>query len=243
MASILLVSLNIERSLQLRRVLPLLREQKADVVALQEVYERDIPKLAEAAGTAHVFVPMTSYIRETPSEIMGVAIFSRLPIRQQHVLYYGGDFDTIPELDQEDPETWNNKRFPVLFCDVEKDGMTFRIGNIHHTWTPDGLPTALQRQHTKSLLEILQSSGEFVLCGDLNAPRGGEIFDMIAAKYKDNVPPGIISSLDPDLHRAKGLELVVDGIFSTPAYTVSGVEMISGVSDHRALLATISTTD
>jgi len=243
MPSVSLVSLNIERSKQLDRVLPFLASRMPEVACIQELYESDIPKLSHALGDApFVFTPMTRHIRETPPEIMGVGIFSRLPIRASAVDFYGGDPAHIPELDQKDPKTFNNKNFPLLHCDIEKAGMIFRIATTHFRWTPDGEADDLQRTDMKALLGILDSAGEFVLTGDFNAPRGKEIFGMLANRYKDNIPEKYLSSLDPELHRAKGLKLMVDGIFSTPGYIVSNVEMVSGVSDHCALVASVVRT-
>jgi hypothetical protein len=58
--------------------------------------------------------------------------------------------------------------------------------------------------------------------------------------YKDNVPKEVDSTIDPVLHRAKDIRYMVDGVFSTPAYKVSEVEVREGVSDHKAILAQVS---
>ncbi len=239
MASISLVNLNIQRSEHLDLVLPFLTERSPEVVALQEVLEEDLSVLAGVLGS-HLYAPMSRFLQADPPQLWGTALFSKLPIREQHVTHYAGDPRVIPDLDQQDVSTWNNKNFHLAYIDVEKDGSVFRIMTTHLTWTPDGKPTDLQRSHTTAMLAALEDAGEFVLTGDFNAPRGGEIFGKIAEHYKDNIPREYTSSLDPDLHRVKGLELMVDGIFSTPAYTVSEVELISGVSDHKAVLATVS---
>ena len=81
-----------------------------------------------------------------------------------------------------------------------------------------------------------------MLCGDFNAPRGGEIFGLLAQKYKDNVPQKYTTSIDGILHRAGPLPFMVDGLFSTPGYTVSHVEMVCGISDHCALIANVASS-
>ncbi len=75
---------------------------------------------------------------------------------------------------------------------------------------------------------------------------------MIAAKYKDNIPAEYVWSLDMGLHRAAngGLQegaaaqglpgLMVDGLFSTPEYTISDVRMHDGISDHCAIVAQVT---
>lgn len=242
-ASIKLISLNIERSQHQDVVLPFLAVQMPDVLCVQELYERDIEKISNAlGGAAHLFAPMTRYIHETPPEIMGVGIFSRLPVLESGALFYGGDPALIPELDQDDPATYNNKNFALLHCDVEKDGAVFRLATTHFRWTRDGEADDAQRSDVNKLISALGTLEEFVFGGDFNAPRGGEIFGTLSARYKDNIPPQYTTSLDPHLHRAGHLERMVDGIFSTPVYTVSDVELISGVSDHKALVATVAKT-
>lgn len=80
---------------------------------------------------------------------------------------------------------------------------------------------------------------DFVLVGDFNAPRGGPIFDRLAAVYTDWIPHEVRTTIDPVLHRAGDLQIVVDGLFSTSSYRASGVEVLCGVSDHCAISARI----
>ena len=79
----------------------------------------------------------------------------------------------------------------------------------------------------------------FVLAGDFNAPRGGEIFSHIAERYTDNIPPHYTTSIDGTLHRAGPIPFMVDGLFTTPSYRAKGVHLEFGVSDHAAVAATI----
>ena len=77
------------------------------------------------------------------------------------------------------------------------------------------------------------------ICGDFNAPRGRPTWDAIAAKYKDNIPEHYKSSIDA-MHRAGALPYLVDGIFTTPGYRADNVELHEGISDHKAITATIT---
>ena len=90
-----------------------------------------------------------------------------------------------------------------------------------------------------------------MLCGDFNAPRmyegkPGEIFAMLAAKFKDNIPAIYETSIDVSLHRngkTNAQELsdkMVDGLFTTPAYEASDVVLHPDISDHYAISATIT---
>lgn len=246
-ASLKLVCLNIEKDRHLDRIIPFLSEQMPDVFCAQEVYESSIPVIAEALpGSTYVYVPMTGRPKENPPQMQGVAIFSRLPIKTRDVRYYAGTPEKVPDSDDNDPSTYNASNRSLVTCDVEKDGTIFRVCTTHFTWSERGQRTDKQLHDMRTLLKILGSMGEFVLCGDFNVPRGGELFGMLAERYTDNVPLHYETSLDLELHRAAKLrrheiaKKMIDGIFSTPAYIVSDVEMISGVSDHQALVATIS---
>ena len=237
-----LVSLNIEKDRHLDRITPFLSEQMPDVFCAQEVYESSIPVIAKAlSGAAYVYVPMTGRPKENPPHMQGVAIFSRLPIKAQSVRYYVGRPDTVPDSDDNDPLTYNASNRMVVLCDIEKEGQLFRVGTTHFTWTPDGEPTDGQRSDMRALIALFDDAEELILAGDFNVSRGGELFGALAQRYKDNVPPHYTTSIDGNLHRKGQLNRMVDGIFSTPRYTVSDVEMISGVSDHCALVAKIST--
>ena len=240
MHSIKLVSLNIERHKHLEQVFSLFSSVQPDVACLQEVFEQDVEGLMKAMhASAYAFAPMGRRPEESHS-IMGVAILSRIPMRKKAAEYYVGNLEYIPESFQGKRTTYNKLNRVLLVCDIEKEGTHFRVGTTHFTWTPDGSASDMQREHMRALLKKLEAAGELVFTGDINAPRGGEIFSMLATKYADNVPLSYTSSLDPVLHRAGPLPLMVDGFFSTPEYAVSDVRMECGISDHCALIATVS---
>lgn len=244
--SLKLVSLNIEQSKHLELVEPFLSAQEADIVCLQELIAADGERLQKASGLAyHAFEPMVMIPAESDTP-MGLGIFSRAPFVSTSAHYYAGAQGVLKDSVQEDSSTYNNLNRFAFMADVEKEGHLFRIATTHFRWTPDGKPDGAQREDIKNLLQVLEGLGEFVLAGDFNAPRGGEIFGMLAARYKDNIPPHYKTSLDISLHRAgktKPEELedkMVDGLFSTSGYSVSDVELVPGVSDHCAIVANIS---
>lgn len=238
-----LVSLNVEYSRHIDSSIKFLFGLKPNVACIQELYERDVTRVARALGsTAHFFVPMTRHAVVNPPESMGIGIFSRSGIMHSSARYYRGNPDMVPSMDPADPATYNNKNQMVAFCEIKKDGVVFNVGTTHFTWTPDGEATDMQREDMRALLKILKSTEGFILSGDFNAPRGGELWQALSDCYKDNVPRQYATSIDGSLHLRGQLNRMVDGIFSTPAYVVSDVELISGVSDHMALVATISKT-
>ncbi len=244
-ASIKLISLNIERSKHLDRVLPFLGREKPDVVCLQELCERDISRFEEIMGPCRSYGPIVVHPADPPEEgtvVVGTALFARSPVRNVDAVYYRGS--------EEHARTAPPKRIMedivLVGSDIEHDDASFRIITTHFTWSSHGQAIDQQRIDMKALLSILGHRGEFILTGDLNAPRGGEIFSILAEKYKDNVPKEYTTSIDINFHYAAitdpvGLSAkMVDGLFTTNTYTASDVRLQFGVSDHAAIVATIS---
>ena len=252
MSELRLASVNIERSKHLSRVLRFLGGRKLDVVCIQELMQRDIPIFEQELGATSIYVGNTIHQAEGNPGVMGLGIFSTLPIRSHSVEYYGGSVGELVDFDHASLETRRTtENRTVLHCGIEKAGITFRIATTHFAWTPDGLPSDFQREDLGAMLAILEQMDPFVLCGDFNAPRGGEIFGRLAARYKDNIPAKYPWSVDLDLHwrgRAHmereatqvGLPgFMVDGLFTTPRYSAKDVELHNGISDHCAITATI----
>lgn len=242
MPSINLVQLNIERDKHLDMVLPFVKAQNPDIITFQELADHSVTRL-EALGYAAHFTPMNKRIDAGVPHIQGIAIFSKLPFTRTWSEQYAGAALDMPEYVGTTPESKHaTQKFRLCMAEVEKDGAAFRVATTHFPWTEGGSTSDFQREDMQKLLGILEKTGEIILTGDFNAPRGGEIFSMLANKYTDNVPPQYTSSIDGSLHRAGPLPYMVDGIFTSPGYTATDVSMRSGVSDHCALIASISTS-
>lgn len=239
-----LISVNIEGDRHFSRLFPFLEAEAPDVVCLQEVFQEDFEEVKRRFGMEGIFMPMTrrprgnlhtGEVRGGPI-LWGVGIMTRLPIASMSSTYYSGEGEDVPLFE------WGNVlsyRRVLVSVTVRKEEKEFHFLNTHFTWTPDGLPSDTQRADMERLLDLLSKRGEFVLCGDLNAPRGGDIFQCLAGVYTDNIPPSITTTIDGSLHRSGELPYVVDGLFSTSRYTVEGVEVRRGVSDHCAIIARI----
>jgi endonuclease/exonuclease/phosphatase family metal-dependent hydrolase len=238
-----LVSVNIERDMHLDRVVPFIEREQPDVVCFQEIYVPRVEAFSERFGAQYVYAPNLFHRSDNFTTPVGIAIFTQLPIREKHVAYYVGDGSTIPQ--EHLPEKGGNRS--IIALDIEKEGRVFRIATTHFTWTPKGEANDQQRRDLQALIAKLNVLGEFVLCGDFNAPRGGEIFSVLARRYVDQIPALYASSIDLSLHRAATEDgerlsrLMVDGLFTTPQYTASDVRLVAGVSDHMAIVASIAT--
>ena len=244
-----LVQLNIEGSRHLDVVIPFLKELQPDVACIQELREADIDRFKKELGIQCTFAPMVLGGGHT----YGVGILSTIALTAVGINQYGGNEGALQDHVSHDKQKMHDStKYLLLTGDFQKGGETFHIATTHFPVTDHGVATDFQRKDMEKMLELLEQEGEFVLTGDFNAPRGGEIFTMLAAKYKDNIPVEVVTSLDYDIHRAGGAKLIadaqtlglkglmVDGIFSTPGYHVSNVQGHTGVSDHCAFSAEIS---
>ena len=235
-----LANINIERSKHLPGVISFLARLEADVVCLQELVADDLPELVLSLGYAHhVYVPMALHAGDGVARPYGVGILSRNPIlHSQSIPYAGfGSGKDLVDLSSADTKV-RTSRYVAVLATVALGDARFTIGNTHFPWTPDGSASDHQRKACTRLIELF-GNRSVVLCGDFNAPRGGEIFSRLASHWRDNVPESYTSSIDPKLHRARPLTLMVDGVFSTGDYRVSNVVMHEGISDHRAISADI----
>lgn len=232
-----LISVNIERSKHLSRVLPFIETEKPDVLCVQELMEYDIPALESVMGTRAHYAPMSRHPAEDRMGMIGIAIFSTQASSAES-RYYVNDGPPEQVFDFASAATKHATEAHVLALARVHDGAhEIAIGTTHFTWTPDGEADDFQRADLAALFAVLPN--EIALCGDFNAPRGREIFSRIAERYRDNIPAEYATSIDGDLHRAGHLPYMVDGLFTTPHYAAKDVRLVKGVSDHMAIVATI----
>jgi endonuclease/exonuclease/phosphatase family metal-dependent hydrolase len=242
--SMKLVSINIETNKHYDLILPFLKREKPDVVCLQELLEEDVPLFKQKLDM-NVVSQIYHYQRGTKRpELAGkkqvLGIFSKNIISSESYFYEGGRENILLPFNEylRDEKKQENKA--LLWADVlDSSGNTFRFATTHFTLTENGESTPHQLQILDVFLKQLDTIGDFILCGDMNAPRGNETFNRLAKKYKDNIPLEYKTSLDQKLHRVPGLELMVDGLFTTPLYSASNIRLVDGVSDHMAIVANI----
>lgn len=235
-----LLTLNIEKDRHLDRVRAAIATHLPDIVCLQEVMEADCPSLAEVGDYEFQYAPMArmrngTRLRPVPDLTWGVATLARIPVREQAIACYSANA-TIRYFDQP-----NDPRRVLVVTEVEHDGGLHRIVTTHFTWSPGGEFTDEQREDFGLLRNALTAYPHYVLCGDFNAPRGRPLFSLFTDEIGliDHLPAHIRTTIDPQLHRAGALQLVVDTIFSTPDYDVEDVQVLDAVSDHKGILATL----
>ena len=85
--SISLFSLNVEGNRHWERILPYIDEHIPEVCCFQEIFEKDLELLA-SRGYTHTFLPMTLHFYDDKDEPSGIAICSKLPIKETQEFYY-----------------------------------------------------------------------------------------------------------------------------------------------------------
>lgn len=252
-----IISLNIECNKHDELVLPFLKKENPDVVCVQELLEDKFEFYKKELSMYGVF-RSASYIdtvvhKDLAGKKEGVAIFTKNSIADSGNFFLAGGEDNVSMPFSEYLERFNNflkihgsyedfeESRVLVWADVKNtEGVVFRFLTAHLPVTTQGRVTPYQLGITDNLLVKLGELGEFVLCGDFNSPRGCESFARFANKYKDNIPLEYKTSIDQNLHRVKGIQFMVDGLFTTPTYQASSVRLVDGVSDHMAIVADIN---
>lgn len=238
-----LVSINIEKDRHTQVVLDFLKQQSPDVICLQEFPEQDFTFFKKELGMEGEFVPMSLLESELfPGHYFsaGLALFSLHPLEFVQTHYYSGDpSSNTPRYQGKVGDETIGMNHALLVATVRKDGLDYTCGTTHFPWSPEGIATTHQHMCLAKLFQILEQFPDIIFCGDMNAPRGGEIFTELANRYIDHIPSSYKTSINGDLHYAGPLQLMVDGLFSTPQYKTQNISLESGVSDHCSIIATI----
>lgn len=242
MNNLKLISLNIEGSNHLDKVVQFIKKEDPDVVCLQEAVETDVPILEKELQMKGVFAPALIFKPGDYPRLLGtlgLAILTKEKILEAESYYYIGTKDYIPSYTQGDQNSGNRL---LLVAKISKDSKVFTFATTHFSWSADGKPTPVQDKALEDLFKTLDKNKieECILCGDFNAKRGERIWNKLCERFTDNIPADVVSTIDPVLHRVKGLELVVDGVFSTAGYKVEDVRVVEGVSDHKGVVGIIS---
>jgi len=241
-----LVSINVERDKHWATVLPFLEKESPDVLCMQELLMSDVPKVGYPY---HHFVANSQW-RQSNGEIetVGVCIFSKTPFAETKSPYYYGDPMQLPVFDPTSPETIRATWFRGIAFVTLQSGE--KIATTHFTWTPHGEWEPYQDDDLHAMLTALKPEGEYVLCGDFNVPRGkNAIYDELVKHYTDEIPRSYTGSIDMHSHRTKGTKeealvatYMVDYLLATRGYDAHNVRLQEEVSDHKAIVATITRT-
>ncbi|MBC8495944.1 endonuclease/exonuclease/phosphatase family protein [archaeon] len=235
MTKLKIITLNIEFDRHLDAVIPFLKKEKADIVCLQEVLEPHFHLIKKELGMKGWFMPihMKDYTHiDVPKGVeiqQGTVMLTNLS-NNGFLEYYFRPKNVIVFTD------FTKVARGLIVSSIEHEGKKFNIATVHYAWTPDGQIDDGQKKDFVKLIEFIKPFDDLLLCGDFNAPRGREMFSMFCKHFKDNLPKDVVSTIDENIHRKKGLSYAVDTFFTTPNYKISNVKVVDGISDHKALI-------
>lgn len=225
-------------------VLPLLETEKPEVICLQEVFEVDLSLFEKTLGMKANFLATLRTLsknkyRVSPRGNTGLAIFTNLKLKSVNYKFYQKSRGSSPPLLT--PGNPNSPDRGLVIINIEKQNQEFQIATTHFNWSKNGESTKTQIISLKRMLPLIDLNN-IIFCGDFNAPRGRKTWSILSSKLKDNIPEDVTTTIDANIHRAGNLGLVVDGLFTSKNYQASNVRVISGVSDHCAIVSNIQSS-
>ena len=244
--SLKIIQLNIEEKKHVDRVHDFIALEQPDVICCQEIFQSTFESFKDEFKMEGFFAP-TLLLRteDGRAEWRGVAMLSRVPGATFSCDWYWRPDGTVPEGSDNEDQSFTYRA--LVMQRVRDAGGEYLIATTHFPKNSFGHPDTMglftsdiQREVFIEFRRTLERYPSFVLMGDMNMPRGTELFDTLAELYVDHIPKDIVSTLDPVLHRRGDLNYVVDCIFATPDIAVSNVNFEEGVSDHKAVIATVS---
>lgn len=236
------ISCNIEGNKHFERILPFVMAEKPDVLALQEIFECDLETIKEASGLKNCFFyPQANIIN--PNDHLplrgpwGVAIFANEIVEHEAFYYFGHENGVLATFDNDHPSLIDRV---ALVAKTRVAGQDFQIATAHFTWSGGPVVSESQKRDYVPLKEFLSKFDELIICGDLNTPRGEEVWDDLAKTYTDNIPQEIDTTIDKNLHKSgKDIRLVVDALFTSAQYGAKNVRVVPNTSDHMAVVGEI----
>lgn len=232
-----ILSLNIEHDRHLPRIFDFLKRQDFDALLLQEVLLDDFELIEKTLGMHGAFAPLNLMNHDGHVHKLGVATFTKSPMLAQNIEYYRGDRNHLSLIGDKEPEKMARA---IISVELQHKSQPYRLINTHFTWSARATPNDMQREDLTRMVELLNQYKDFIFCGDLNTPRGKELFDDLAKRYTDNIPKHVSTTIDKNLHKAGDLNIVVDGFFTAGNHHATEVMVIDGLSDHCGISGTIS---
>ena len=234
--SIKIVTLNIEGDKHLDKVIKLLKTEKPNVVCLQEILDKDFQTFKSILQMDGSFYPQVHIGNDIHFGIAknvdrGTSLLSNLEIISQEGRYYVQN-EHIPIC-----RRWGWDDRVLALMQVQNNEGLYNVATTHFEFTRNGEPTKRQLKNMEALLTALQGQEDLIFAGDVNAPRGYKTYGLFRKFFdRDHVPITVASTLDPILHRANHRQYVVDTVLTKGGFTANPVRLVSGVSDHYALV-------
>ncbi len=245
-----LVSINIEGNRHLDRVIPFIDHEQPDVLCMQEVLHND-RAVFEALGYRSHFLPITRERAMSMPGELGVALFTKIQstsVSHMREHYFSNRNESVSHYNDHDVD--GSVSPGIIFATVTHEDNEFTVGTTHFTWAPDGsVPSQKQEEDLASLLSLTETLPPHLMCGDFNLPRHhNPLYDTLVEHYSNAVPETYSASMDKALHQSKdkpGAQIIftsymVDHLLLQPPYNAQDVRLQFELSDHAAIVATIT---
>lgn len=263
MKTLKLLHLNVERDNHLEKIYALIGQTQPDVICLQEAFDSTIDHL-KVDFPYYVSAPRFYIDNGVERYSDGAVVMSRIPISDSRLVRYGYT-DMVPVFENEDVFYCEKKRRPIESFDflyalacieivINNKPITIatthfpaidraslgRFDNVFEEHYGFNYLLGMRNIYGSFIDTMKGISGPVIFTADFNNPRGEYLYDNLAHELVDHVPSEVSSTIDPQLHKVAGLSLVVDTVMATPDVTLENVELVQGVSDHKAIVAEFS---
>jgi endonuclease/exonuclease/phosphatase family metal-dependent hydrolase len=247
-------TLNLWGGQRLDSAIKILREEKPNVLMLQEVRKdpfmlRNIRQALDMQSM--VFAPMGSYCgpEKMGQALTGVAILADKELSEDKI-HPLGEFNHDPKTAGRFWPEYNDRPLnSVLLTALYplKDGLV-RVATTHGAWVPkadSGEVSVMQKLQTAMMKEYFLTYPDhpIVFGADFNRQVNTAAFCELSPLLRSVLPASVRSTIDP-VHIANKegftLELAVDTICISESLVASDVRVVSGLSDHCMVVATIS---
>lgn len=221
-----------------RRIARIIRQQGADIVALQELDlgrsrsrgEDQATLVAEALGYHVVFCPT---VKHSPTEHYGHALLSRWPLK----------VIKVAELPGASMGVWREPR-GALWALIEVDGVEVNVVTTHFGLSSRERTAQMDALLGPDWLGPVIASEPVILCGDFNLMPGSAPYGLAASKLRDvqaardgHRPRNTFSSTQPFVRID---HIFVSAHFETARAFVPRNDLTRVASDHLPLLADLS---
>ena len=242
-----LVSLNLWLGGKLLpNILDFLRQEKPDILILQEAYSgtdlalaerfRSLPLIQEALSLPFIFFSPAGFFPGAGVEF-GNAILSRFPFQETETIFFDQPFASVPHHEDLSADHTlsprNLQRVSVLI-----DNQSYQIFNTQGIWTCNDEDSERRLLMSQTIVEQVRGRERVILGGDLNVVPGTKTIANIEAQLV-NVFYGRLSSTFNlrQKQNPKFADFAVDFVFASPDISVLNSTCPDvDVSDHLPLI-------
>ena len=258
-----LLHINIEKKNHLTEIRDCIEREDPDFVCMEEVFEDDLQDFAKEFN--YHAIHAAKFISQKLKDGEGQGILSKYPfVEVNKERYDPHSQEQAPEFDMsvfgESKPKRPQEQFlfneTLLSGKVQLGEKELTVATTHFPvadYTSPGLDDhelsdvdslhcleGFRAYFDTFISEIKELPSPLIFTSDLNNARGDYIYTALAHELVDQIPQEVTSSIDPELHRVKKLELMVDTIMTSADVKVHGVKVIEQISDHKGFLIKFS---